>query len=78
MIPTDKLLHLLVGAVIGFTTGLFVGIPLALIVVLLASVGKEIYDNYHPAHTVDVYDALATFSGGAFAATVLYLSHISI
>lgn len=60
-IPVDKVYHF-VGGIILFAIGQQVGYGLALAV--LGAVTKEIYDYYHPNHTADVNDALATILGG--------------
>lgn len=65
--PTDKLLHFLVGAVIGFTVSILFGWILSGIVVVLAAIGKEVYDKFVPEHTVDKWDAVSTIAGGCFA-----------
>lgn len=75
MILTDKLLHLLVGAVIGFAVTASISAIIALIVVIIAAAGKELYDKYHPAHTVDLYDAIATVTGGILAIIWMYLTY---
>ena len=63
-IPTDKLLHFIVGVLI-YAVGHFVGHAIGMALVVLAAVGKEIYDFYHrDVHTPDVMDALATICGG--------------
>lgn len=61
-IPTDKLLHFIVGVLI-YAVMHFIGIGMWSVVI--AAVGKEIYDYYHrDVHTPDVFDALATICGG--------------
>jgi len=78
-IPTDKQYHLGAGLVIGLAFG---ARPLlALGVVVLAGVGKEVYDfvaNKYMGtnHDVSIYDALATVIGGGagiIAVTVVHL-----
>lgn len=71
MIATDKILHTLAGATIGFTVALLAGWIVALICVLAAGAGKEVYDKFHPDHTVDLYDALATVGGGMYAIAIV-------
>ena len=61
-IPTDKLLHFIVGVLI-YAVMHFTGFGMAAVV--LAAVGKEIYDYFHrDVHTPDVWDALVTICGG--------------
>jgi hypothetical protein len=61
--PTDKLLHLLAGIAIAALAYPF-GILWACLAVLVAAVGKEIYDSTGRGH-VELLDALATVAGGA-------------
>jgi hypothetical protein len=63
-LPHDKGLHIIVGvlvyAVFHFVTPLF-----GMAAVVIAAVGKEIYDWFHrDRHTPDVWDAVATLAGG--------------
>ena len=61
-IPKDKLLHFIAGVLIYQSTVWFVWYY-AIIPVVICALGKEVYDNYYGG-TVDVYDALATITGG--------------
>ena len=70
-IPTDKLLHALVGALI---VALLwpLGPAIALGVALVAACGKELYDLTHrELHTPDVKDAEVTVLGAVTAAAWL-------
>lgn len=62
--PTDKLLHALVGALIVAT--LFpLGPGVAAVSLATAAVGKELYDAQHrESHTPEFADAAVTFAGG--------------
>jgi len=75
-IALDKQAHFLSGAVIVFalyTAGL--GPLVYMSVCILAGVLKEIYDYQHKdIHTPDVFDAIATISGGLFAHGWILLS----
>lgn len=66
----DKLLHFVVGAVI--FSAVYVLFPNLLIAggaVILAAIGKEVYDYIHrDRHTPDMMDAVATVIGGAVCA----------
>ena len=62
-IPTDKLLHLLVGCAIAAAMHPF-GILPAFIALAVVGIGKEVYDYFNHG-TVDVYDFMATVWGGA-------------
>ncbi len=75
VIPTDKLLHFLIGAVIGFVVTASFGSIAAIIAITIAAAGKELYDKYHPDHTVDLYDAVATVTGGILAIIWMYLTY---
>jgi len=69
-IPIDKQAHAISGALTVLflvVTGYSVWHGLALC--LVNAVGKEIYDYYNPkTHTCDVWDAVATMTGGVLAA----------
>ncbi len=78
-IPVDKQLHLGAGLVLGLAFG---ATPLvALGVVVLAGVGKEMYDfvaNKYmgTTHDVSVYDALATVIGGGVGIMAVSAIHL--
>jgi hypothetical protein len=57
----DKLLHLIVGAIIAGTP---IKAEYAMGLVLVAAVGKEIYDHKSGRGTKDPFDTLATVAGG--------------
>lgn len=61
-IPHDKLLHFAVGVLAG-ALGLAGGLGGSIALPLALGVGKEIYDHWHPAHTADPVDLLATLLG---------------
>ena len=62
-IAKDKQYHLVAGFLIALLTG-WVNPFAGLTLVVLAGVGKEVYDMYVPNHTVDVWDAIYTVVGG--------------
>ena len=62
MMPIDKITHTLAGAAIAAAL-LPLGVIPALLAVILAAVGKELWDAQGNG-TPDVYDALATVIGG--------------
>jgi hypothetical protein len=72
----DKKLHLIVGLGVGaltmfLTSGNAYYTSLA---ILLAGVIKEVYDYFNrDKHTVDIYDALYTFLGGAIGTIAVKL-----
>lgn len=83
MLPYDKSLHALAGAVIfsaAYVIFHFAALPaleIAAAAVLLAAIGKEIYDHLHRAtHTPDPLDALATIAGGALVALPLLVEKL--
>lgn len=75
-IPYDKLQHFAVGAAV---TTLVVGVTgslaLAGAAVLLAGVGREVYDACHPdTNTADIWDVVATCAGWIPVALVLQMN----
>lgn len=74
-IPYDKALHIIYGAVIFDALHFWMIAPYALAAVLVIGILKEIYDKYHPPHTCDWRDALATVIGGVigYAAGVQFI-----
>lgn len=81
MIPYDKSLHALVGAAIFsaayiiFTLAALPALQIAAAAVLLAAIGKEVYDHLHrDKHTPDFMDAVATIAGGVVCALPLLVS----
>lgn len=80
MLPHDKSLHALAGAAIfsaAYTLFHFAALPaleIAAAAVLLAAIGKEVYDRIHrDRHTPDLMDAVATVAGGCIPALPLLL-----
>lgn len=64
MIPADKIAHFAVGVLI-FASLSWLSVSIAFLAVIIAAVGKEIYDSKHPdKHTSDFWDAIATIFGG--------------
>ena len=70
-IPIDKIAHTLAGAAIAAALLPWGVIP-ALLAVIVAAVGKELWDAQGHG-TPDVYDALATVIGGVLMASWLTL-----
>jgi hypothetical protein len=64
-IPQDKLLHFAAGALIAILVVIVTGsLVWAGAAVLLAGVGREVYDAYHPdTNTADIWDIVATCAG---------------
>lgn len=63
-LPDDKAKHLIVGVLV-YAIAHFVSPIVGLAAVVVAAVGKEIYDWFHKeSHTPDVWDAIATIAGG--------------
>ena len=71
MMQLDKITHALAGAAIAAALLPWGVIP-ALLAVLVAAVGKEVWDAQGHG-TPDVYDALATVIGGVLMASWLTL-----
>lgn len=83
MIPHDKSLHALVGAVIFsasyslFHLAALPSLEIAAAAVLLAAIGKEVYDYINrDRHTPDLMDAVATVAGGAISAAPVCLKYL--
>lgn len=83
MLPYDKSLHALAGAVIfsaAYVLFSIAGLPalhIATGAVVLAAVGKEVYDYMHrDKHTPDLMDAVATIIGGAISAAPVCLKYL--
>lgn len=68
-IPYDKALHFIYGAilaVLGALVCVLIGLPMwqgALVLPVLAGIGKELRDRWAEAGTPDTWDALATVAG---------------
>lgn len=67
----DKILHYLSGYFLGLfalVVAYLVDVPyyLALSPVVVAAIGKEVYDHFHPeSHMVEAADCVSTILGGA-------------
>lgn len=66
----DIQVHFWCGVIIGLMTTPFIG-PWSIGAIALIALLKEVYDYYHPNHTADFSDWVATMLGGL---TVLILS----
>lgn len=73
-LPADKLAHAVGGSVIAcavLCAAALIDCPratacmIAAGVVIVAAIGKEVWDRLHPGHTCDPVDALATIAGGS-------------
>ena len=71
MMQLDKITHALAGAAIAAAL-LPLGVTPALLAVIVAAVGKELWDAQGHG-TPDVYDAMATVIGGVLMASWLTL-----
>lgn len=83
MLPHDKSLHALVGSAIfsaAYVLFTLAGLPalhIAAGAVVLAAVGKEVYDRLNrDKHTPDLMDAVATIIGGAISAAPVCLKYL--
>jgi len=63
-LPQDKANHALYGALICASCHWAIG-PWALIPVIIAAVGKELYDLYTGKGNGEILDAVCTVAGGA-------------
>ena len=82
-IPRDKRLHFITGAGGGFLMtilGLLIGLTPFFSVCagtglgIVAGIGKEIYDHFHPeAHTAEILDAVSTITGAIVGSSVAIL-----
>ena len=80
-LPVDKQGHAVIGLILGLAFGARVGLAIA--VVLIVGIGKEVYDYAYnhiiaDIHEVSIYDALATICGGAVGILVVRLIHLII
>jgi hypothetical protein len=63
-IPHDKALHIIVGVLV-YAIFHFISPMVGMTIVVIAAVGKEVYDYLHQdKHTPEVWDAIATIGGG--------------
>lgn len=63
MMEEDKVLHLVAGTVIYGVTDYFFGPEVAAASVLVAAIGKEVFDGVSGTGTADVNDIVATLAG---------------
>ncbi len=73
-VPEDKQKHVAVGLLIGLAFGQ--SVTLALVVLLIVSLGKELYDLLYnmfvsDVHEVSLYDSVATIAGGVIGIGVV-------
>lgn len=71
-IPLDKRLHIAAGLLLALF-GAFIAPWPAFALPVLGAVGKEVWDHYHPPHTVEVLDIVATLAGAVPVWVVLLL-----
>ena len=72
--PKDKILHVIVGFVIGFLGACCLGSALfGFGLACVAGLSKEVYDKVSGKGTVEGLDALATMFGGLIGAGIYYL-----
>jgi hypothetical protein len=63
-LPHDKALHIIAG-VLFYAAFHFLSPMIGMAAVVIAAVGKEVYDYMHKdKHTPDAWDAIATIGGG--------------
>lgn len=73
MIPTDKVLHFIVGAVICLMLMQIIDYWAILPIIIIGAL-KEIYDKVSKKGTPDFYDFLYTVLGGSFVLLFMFLS----
>lgn len=75
MIPRDKLLHILAGALIAAVAWAASGDAAAgIVAAVVIGAGKELWDAGQPDRTPDVLDAIATAAGGVLLWAVVSLA----
>ena len=67
----DKTLHVAVGFASSLVVSAWLGPPYGFMTSTLLGLGKEIYDYFHPAHTCDLWDLVATMAGGGYGSCVV-------
>lgn len=72
-IDKDKLLHSFYGLLIAVGLIIFIGYWLALAVVTMIAIGKELYDKLSNTGTYDLWDALYTVIPIILIGLVLYV-----
>lgn len=74
--PLDKQAHLLSGIALALALGYLFPPIYGVLAALVAGALKELYDHFHPdIHTCDVWDFVATLSGGVAGGAFVFLSH---
>lgn len=72
--PKDKVLHVIVGFIIGFLGAYFFrSAPFGFGLACAAGLGKEVYDKVSGKGTVEGLDVLATMFGGLLGLGIYYL-----
>lgn len=69
----DKAIHFIYALAIFFILHLFFGWKVAIGMVIVATIGKEIYDHFSPVHEFSILDIIASFTGGFFGLFLIYL-----
>ena len=78
IVPQDKFMHFLSGAILGIILTPFLGWASILWVSAIAML-KEVYDYLNPdKHTADIWDWVATSLGGAFGTLLTKLVMFSL
>lgn len=71
-IPKDKIYHFIAGALIAILGGVIIDPMTGLGFAAAAGIGKECYDDWHDKK-IEIWDAVATWIGGACGFTVVSL-----
>ncbi len=74
-LPLDKKAHMWAGLAVYLAVHLFFGPTWAIVAVVVAAIGKEIYDHFFGG-TVDEYDIVATLTGGVVGAILTTIKEL--
>jgi len=72
----DKAIHFIYALTIFFIIHLFFGWQVAIGTVIVATIGKEIYDHISPFHDFDLKDIVSSLAGGFFGLFLVYLKSL--
>jgi len=73
IIKEDKANHFIYGISIFLLTKIIFGPIVGLATCVSFGILKEVYDHFHPNHTCDVMDAIATIIGGIVGVLIILL-----
>ena len=73
---SDKAIHFVYALAIFFIIHLFFGWEVAISTVIVATIGKEIYDHFSPVHSFDLKDIMSSLAGGSFGLLLVYIKSL--